>query len=194
MKCAAPDAHARRTARALAVTIALVAAAPGGCGVDRAALRVSDCAAPTMHGVSKPAFHGGAQRLGWNANESVLTPALVGGTAFGPVWQSPAFDTLDIDGVTYAGRMYASPLYLDDVDVKGGAYDGVRASVIFAATSNGFVYALNAFGTSCGIGELRSGDVFGRRAWEERRSCRFSTAVCRSRRSRASRSACCRRR
>src|SRR5947207_2670844 len=90
-------------------------------------------------------FHGNRQRIGWNAAESVLTPAAVSSTSFGKLWDSPAFDSAVVGGGTYAPHMYASPLYIDDLAITGGTYAGQRFSAIIAATSNGFVYAVSAF-------------------------------------------------
>ena len=84
-------------------------------------------------------FHGDPQRTGWISNESVLTPAGVGGGSFGPIWNSPQFDSVTIGGVTYPPHVYASPLYVDDV-VMGRT----RRQVVYAATNNGFVYAVSA--------------------------------------------------
>ena len=86
------------------------------------------------------AFHGDRQRLGWSSRETELTPASVAGPAFGPLWSSPALDTVDLDGVSYTPHQYASPLYVDDAQLSGGA----RAALVIAATSNGFVYAIAA--------------------------------------------------
>ena len=86
------------------------------------------------------AFHGDRQRLGWSSRETELTPASVAGPAFGPLWSSPALDTVDLDGVSYTPHLYASPLYVDDAQLSGGA----RAALVIAATSNGFVYAIAA--------------------------------------------------
>src|SRR5437588_1396141 len=90
-------------------------------------------------------FHGNRQRTGWNAAEAVLTPAVVSGSNFGKLWDSPKFDSAVVGGATYAPHMYASPLYIDDLAITSGAYAGQRFSVVVAATSNGFVYAVSAF-------------------------------------------------
>jgi outer membrane protein assembly factor BamB len=71
-------------------------------------------------------FHRDRARTGWNASETVLTPATIS-RGLRLSWESPQFDAVD----GYAARLYASPLYVD--------------GVVFAATSNGFVYAVNAF-------------------------------------------------
>src|SRR5439155_26045736 len=95
--------------------------------------------------VDKLMFHGDRARLGWNSHETDLTPARVGSDAFGSLWNSEPFDTFALAGRTYVPRMYATPLYIDNVRITGGAYDGMTASVVLAATSNAWVYAVNAF-------------------------------------------------
>lgn len=88
-------------------------------------------------------FHANPMRTGWIDSGQALTPADIAGGSFGEVWQTPEFD--------WTGgrppRLYATPLYLDEVDVAAGAFPATRCGVIFAATSNGFVYAVNAFAT-----------------------------------------------
>ena len=82
-------------------------------------------------------FHGDRTRRGWVDAETTLTPTNVGSSAFGARWSSDRFDDALVDGHVFPGRMYASPLYVDDVVVHGA-----REGVVIAATSNGFVYAL----------------------------------------------------
>jgi len=77
-------------------------------------------------------FHGNPQRTGWIGNERVLTPRRLAGGEFGPIWNSPQFDSVTIAGKTYPPHVYASPLYVD------------RFKAVYAATSNGFVYAVSA--------------------------------------------------
>lgn len=86
-------------------------------------------------------FHGDRARTGWNSNETVLTPANVSGSGFGMLWASPVFDSF---GGT-APHMYASPLYADDVTLSTPDLSGQHFSVVIAATSNSYVYAVNAF-------------------------------------------------
>ena len=88
-----------------------------------------------------PMFHGNRQRTGWNPLETILTPASVSSRDFGKLWDSPAFDWSN--GV--APHMYAAPLYLDDLAITRGPYAGGRFGAVIAATSNDFVYAVNAF-------------------------------------------------
>jgi hypothetical protein len=89
-------------------------------------------------------FHGDRQRTGWIANETTLTPALVASGAFGPVWNSPQLDSVTIGSTKYPPHLYASPLYVDRVTMTGGAYAGMEFHTVYAASSNGFVYAVNA--------------------------------------------------
>lgn len=116
---------------------------------------LSGCGAPALHGIAVPGFHGGSARLGWNDAEPDLTPARVGGGNFGLVWSSAPFDACS----GRPGRMYASPLYADDVRIQGGPYGGMSFSVVFAATSNGTVYALNAFAAPCDGGAIAAGTM-----------------------------------
>jgi hypothetical protein len=118
---------------------------PPGCRAIAAALLLSAGAASADPAFDQLTFHGNRQRTGWNSVESVLTPAAVSGSGFGKLWDSPAFDKVVVGGVTYAPHMYASPLYVDDLAISGGTYAGQRFRVVIAATSNGFVYAVNAF-------------------------------------------------
>src|SRR5260370_500685 len=116
---------------------------------------ISRCAAPSWHGMVQRGFHGGGPRLGWDDQESDLTPTQVGSSHFGLLWSSAPFD--ECGG--YPGRMYASPVYADDILIRGGRFDGATASVVFAATGNGTVYALNAFSVSCITGSLPAGAI-----------------------------------
>jgi hypothetical protein len=90
-------------------------------------------------------FHRNPQRTGWIPNETNLTPANVKGGQFGLLWNSPPFDSVSIGGKIYPPRMYASPLYVDGVTLSSGNYAGQHISMVVAATSNGYLYAVNAF-------------------------------------------------
>ena len=94
-----------------------------------------------------PTFHGDRQRTGWISREKILTPAAVSGGAFGPIWNSPALDSVTIAGVIYSPHFYASPLYVNSVTMTGGEYAGMTFHVVYAGSSNGFVYAVNAANT-----------------------------------------------
>lgn len=100
-------------------------------------------------------FHGDAVRSGWNPRETALTPATVSSGRFGKRWDSPAFDAFE--GVP--GRAYASPLYLEEVKLTGGTFEGRILDAVFVATSNADVYAVSA--TSAG--EVPPGTVLWKR-------------------------------
>src|SRR6266852_3961428 len=85
-------------------------------------------------------FHIDSQRTGWNQTEIILTPDSVSSPNFGPLWNSPQFDSVNIGGTNYTPHMYASPLYVDDVLLSAGPYAGRNFQVVIAATGNGFVY------------------------------------------------------
>ncbi len=86
-------------------------------------------------------FHADAQRTGWRSAEPELTHERVAGPDFGLVWESPP---LDYSG-EHPPRLYASPLYVDSLKLAVPAHAGRTLSVVFAASSNAFVYAVNAF-------------------------------------------------
>jgi type 1 glutamine amidotransferase/outer membrane protein assembly factor BamB len=113
-----------------------------------------------------PTFHRDPQRTGWNAGESALTPTSIAGPSFGLLWESPALDAVD----GQPPRLYASPLYIDRVAITAGQHRGETLSVIVAASSNGYVYAINA---------AKAGDVAaGRILWRTRLAapCRLQPA------------------
>ncbi len=83
-----------------------------------------------------PTFHGNSQRTGWNNQETILTPANVASPAFGQIWQSPVLDGSN-------PHVYACPLYVDSVAISTPLYNG-KFRVVFAATTNDYVYAINA--------------------------------------------------
>src|SRR5258708_24284436 len=86
-------------------------------------------------------FHREAASTGWDASEAPLSSARVAGGIFGRLWASAQFDSSD--GVP--PRLYASPLYLDRISIAYGKTPSRPFSVVIAATSTGFVYAVNAF-------------------------------------------------
>ncbi len=90
--------------------------------------------------IDTPTFHRDRERTGWNASETLLTPAAIARTGLRVVWESPQFDAFE----NYPPRLYASPLYIDEVRIASATHRGVFR-VVFAATSNGFAYAVNAF-------------------------------------------------
>lgn len=114
--------------------------------------------------VNLPTFHGDRQRLGWNRHETDLSPANVAGAAFGELWSSPVLDSVELDGVSYPPHLYASPLSVEDVQIAGGAFDGTRASVVVAATTSGFAYAIAARSSGLAAGTILWRQQLGRPA------------------------------
>jgi hypothetical protein len=102
-------------------------------------------------------FHGDRARSGWNASETALTPASVASPSYGWLWDSEPFDTATVAGITYSPRIYGSPLYVDRVPISDGAHAGITASVVVVATSNAWVYAVNACDPGTGSADASSG-------------------------------------
>jgi hypothetical protein len=121
-------------------------------------IKFTACVAPEQ-GLVWTTFHGSNDRMGWNAVESTLTPTTVGSSAFGLAWSSPPFDTVTLSGKVYSGRAYGSPLYADGMPIEAGAYAGQTFDVLFAATTSGVVYAVNAFDTPCAPQKVAAGTV-----------------------------------
>jgi hypothetical protein len=95
--------------------------------------------------VNAATFHFDRFRTGWNANETVLTPPTVSGGNFGSLWDSPPLDPVKLGNVTYPPHLYATPLYIDRVQIIAGPFAGSQFSLVFVASTNNFVYAINAF-------------------------------------------------
>ncbi|MBS0479636.1 MAG: c-type cytochrome [Proteobacteria bacterium] len=90
--------------------------------------------------VDKPLFHNDRQRSGWNAQETVLTPQAVATGNFGPIWQSPQFDSFG----DVPPRLFASLLYLGSVAMPAGPFAGKTLALAYAVTSTGYAYAVAA--------------------------------------------------
>ncbi len=133
--------------------LARVARHPGG--VD------ADCPTPSPR-VNAVTFHGDPRRLGWNAAEAELTPARLAGPAFGALWSSPPLDAVTLDGWSYTPHLYATPLYVDGVEIAAGPHAGRRLGVVFAASSNAWAYAINAFPSACGGATIAPGTILWR--------------------------------
>ena len=97
-------------------------------------------------------FHRDRERTGWNSTEAALTPDAIARGGLQLAWESPQFDAVD----GYPARLYASPLYVDDLRIASATHRGAFR-VVFAATSNGFVYAVNAFANGARPPERFSG-------------------------------------
>jgi mono/diheme cytochrome c family protein len=91
--------------------------------------------------IDKLTYHYNSQRTGWDDHEVVLTPKAVRRSSFGLLWQTPTLDYFE--GV--APRLFASPLYVDKVEISAGPYRGHTFPALFVVTSTGFVYSINAF-------------------------------------------------
>ena len=77
-------------------------------------------------------YHYDNYRTGWNSNETILTPAVVGGSNFGLLQSVPLDDQVD-----------SQPLYMPAVNVTGGPDRGTH-DVVYAATENNTLYAIDA--------------------------------------------------
>jgi competence ComEA-like helix-hairpin-helix protein len=84
--------------------------------------------------------HADRQRTGWFSQERKLSPAILTQRSFGKLWESP-----ELDGFKdYPARLYASPLYVDGLTIQTKEQKGKTFRVVIAATSSGYVYAINA--------------------------------------------------
>lgn len=104
-------------------------------------------------------FHGDPRRLGWNASETELTPGRVASGAFGPAWSSSPLDAVTLGGRTYPPHLYATPLYAGGVRLAAGPHAGLRLDVVIAASSNAWVYAINANRTACDGTPITPGEI-----------------------------------
>lgn len=152
--------NARRALLAfVAATLALATATVQACRAPDER-RLTACRAPN-DGITKTTFHGSAARLGSVDGEPALAAERVS-RGMRSLWTSAPFASLDVAGVSYVGRTYASPLYADAVRMTKGAATGDKLSVVYVATSNGDVYALAASEAACAEGTLAPGSVLWR--------------------------------
>jgi len=94
-----------------------------------------------LAGIDKLTYHYNAERTGWDDHEIVLTPKAIRGSSFGLLWQTPTLDYFE--GIP--PRLFASPLYVDKVEISAGPYRGHTFPALFVVTSTGFVYSISAF-------------------------------------------------
>jgi hypothetical protein len=87
-------------------------------------------------------FHGDRFRSGWNPAEWILTPSAVATGNFGKLWDT---GRLDLDPSGNPPHFYASPLYVDVVTLTTPDLRGLPFHVVIAASTAGYVYAINAF-------------------------------------------------
>jgi hypothetical protein len=76
-------------------------------------------------------YHYNNNRTGWNQSETVLTPANVGKTKFGPLHKVTLDDQVD-----------AQPLVVPGVLITAGNYQGTH-DVVYVATENNSIYAID---------------------------------------------------
>jgi hypothetical protein len=132
---------------ALAVLTAVLFAGGLRCTSARHAVPDNAAAPGTLR---KLTFHGDPARTGWNPYEIALSPARVSGGSFGALWSSPPFDAVTIDGKSYAPHVYATPLYLENAPPQStGPFAGCAFDLVYAATTNAFVYSVVATSASC---------------------------------------------
>jgi outer membrane protein assembly factor BamB len=104
----------------------------------------------------KLTYHVDRARSGWNARETVLTPANVASPRFALQWSTPPLDSF----AATPARLFATPLYVASVNVTVDGRKRQRLSVIYAASATGFVYAINA--------RTRGGVPAGAQLWRRR--------------------------
>ena len=109
-------------------------------------------------------YHGDADRSGCNTKERELLASSIRARGIEERWSSPLLDTEHVDGIEIAPHLYATPLWIDDVALAGGDFDGAALPVVIAATSNGWVYAIVAQDRACTGCDARAGTI----AWSER--------------------------
>ncbi len=80
-------------------------------------------------------YHGDNSRTGTDTTETTLSPSTVNATSFGKLFS----DKVD-------GQVYAQPLYVESLKMS----DGTVHSVLFVATENDSVYALDATSPTAG--------------------------------------------
>lgn len=119
-----------------------------------AALLLSGCKGRPEALFDKLGYHNDPMRSGWNSHERVLTPAAVAGSGFGLLWRSEPLDAVN----GFPPRLFATPLYVDDVEITIGRFAGRHFRTLIAVTSTGYAYAISAFAQ----GEVSPGTILWR--------------------------------
>ncbi len=94
----------------------------------------------------KLTYHVSPGREGWTDREPALDPQSVTASDFGQIWQSPKLDGFGAK----PARLFASPLYIGDLDFTEGAFAAKRLALAYAVTSTGYAYAIHA-GSQAGV-------------------------------------------
>jgi hypothetical protein len=87
---------------------------------------------PVTPSTAVTTYHYDNLRTGWNCNETILTPAIVGSSNFGLL----STTTLD-------AQINAQPLFVSGQTITAGAYQG-RRDVVYVATEANSIYAIDA--------------------------------------------------
>ncbi|MEZ5498464.1 MAG: cytochrome c [Steroidobacteraceae bacterium] len=88
-------------------------------------------------------YHGNAQRSGWYDAERRLTPERIRSGDFGLIFESdPLAGALGMPP-----RLFASPLYVTGLELDGSRHQRGRHDVVYAASTTGYVAAINASAT-----------------------------------------------
>lgn len=106
--------------------------------------------------MNKLMFHHDRERTGWNDHETVLTPQAVSSEEFGLLWESDPLD--EFEGAP--PRLFAAPLYVHEVEMAQGPLAGQTVSALYAVTTTGYAYAINA----AEVGDTPPGKVL----WRQR--------------------------
>jgi outer membrane protein assembly factor BamB len=90
------------------------------------------CAAFASGQVAVTTYHYDNYRTGWNSEETALTVAAVGSSSFGVLGKVALDDQVD-----------AQPLIVPSVTITTGKFKGTVHSVVYVATENNSVYAID---------------------------------------------------
>lgn len=89
-------------------------------------------ASPVAGQVAITTYHVDTNRTGWNSQETVLTPANVGGSSFGL-----------LKTVTLDDQVDGQPLFVPGVNITAGTSQGTH-DVVYVATEGNTIYAIDA--------------------------------------------------
>ena len=130
----------------LAPSLAFVALA-AACDAASPPLPDQRCEQSTA-GAAVPGFHGSARDGHSAAPDGFSIDGLLS-NGLRPRWVSEPFDALQFAGRSYPPLLYASPLLSPEQAIESDVFRGTT-DVVYAATSNGWVYAVDAGGCEPG--------------------------------------------